>query len=298
MLPLNFNQLYYFWVAARSGSFSGARRTLLLTQPTLSLQVRQLERSLGKRLFERSRRGVTLTPDGRRAFEHCEVMFRRGEQLLADMKTGPAAARFRLALTHSVSRDVLWPLMDELNRLRPDAAVRVLSGTLEEGRASLARDAADLVVSDLDPAVGLGRDFRSRLVARRPVFFVGVPALARRAGRFPAALEKAPLLLRTPENPLRKEVDHALYRWRLAPAIEAETDDVDLLKDLLLRGRGVAAMPLRAVEKELASGRLVRLHPKPVGLWQNLWFCSRRRTHSDPRLREILDKLMGDYELL
>lgn len=299
MLPVNFNQLYYFWVAARSGSLSGARRTLLLTQPTLSLQIQQLERSLGKRLFERSRRGVALTPDGRRVFEHCEVMFRRGEELLSTLRSeGPAAPRFRLAVTQDISRDTIWLLMRDVRALTAEASVRILSGTLEEVRSSLVRDLTDMAVSNLDPAVSLGRDFRSRLVARRPLFFVCAPALARRLGRFPAALERAPLLLRTPENPVRKEVDNLLHRWRLAPTIEAETDDVDLLKDLLRRGRGAAAMPLRDVEKELAARRLVKLHREPVGVWENLWFCARRRTHSDPRLQVILDKLMGDYELV
>ncbi|MBI5202122.1 MAG: LysR family transcriptional regulator, partial [Elusimicrobia bacterium] len=78
MIPLNYHHLYYFWVVAKAGSITAARERLLLAQPTLSLQLAQLERACGGRLLERSRQGVTLTPLGQQVFEHCERIFSEG----------------------------------------------------------------------------------------------------------------------------------------------------------------------------------------------------------------------------
>ena len=60
MAWLNYHHLYYFWVVAHEGSISAATRKLNLTQPTISAQLRQLEESLGEKLFEKSGRGLML----------------------------------------------------------------------------------------------------------------------------------------------------------------------------------------------------------------------------------------------
>ena len=62
---LNYHHLLYFWTAAREGSITKACRKLHLTQPTVSGQIRALEKSLKAELFERSGRSIALTDTGR-----------------------------------------------------------------------------------------------------------------------------------------------------------------------------------------------------------------------------------------
>src|SRR5690606_23757307 len=73
---LNFNHLYYFYVTAREGSISAAATKLGVTQPTISEQIKSLERFLGAQLFERHPEGMRLNEAGQIAYEHAEVMFR------------------------------------------------------------------------------------------------------------------------------------------------------------------------------------------------------------------------------
>src|SRR5437899_219869 len=82
MRTLNFNHLYYFWVVARVGSITGASRELHLTQPTLSTQIKQLERELGAPLFARTGRQMVLTVTGQLVLRHAEQMFHACEELL------------------------------------------------------------------------------------------------------------------------------------------------------------------------------------------------------------------------
>lgn len=66
---LNFNHLYYFHIVASEGSFASASEILGVTQPTISEQVKTLERALGEVLFERLPTGLRLTEPGARMFE-------------------------------------------------------------------------------------------------------------------------------------------------------------------------------------------------------------------------------------
>ena len=84
---LNYNHLYYFHVAATEGSVAGAAEKLGVTQPTVSEQLRALERSLGVTLFDRSPTGLKLTGSGRLAFEHTSVMFRASERLIESLRS-------------------------------------------------------------------------------------------------------------------------------------------------------------------------------------------------------------------
>ena len=61
---LNYHHLLYFWMVAKEGSVTAAAEALRLSQPTVSGQVKQLEESLGERLFRRVGRNLELTEMG------------------------------------------------------------------------------------------------------------------------------------------------------------------------------------------------------------------------------------------
>ena len=86
MIPLNYHHMFYFWTAVKRGSITQASRDLYLTQPALSQQLKQLERSLKRELFTRGRGGIVLTKPGRIVFEHCERIFTEGEALSRSLR--------------------------------------------------------------------------------------------------------------------------------------------------------------------------------------------------------------------
>lgn len=77
---MDLRQLRYFQAVAEEGSFSGAARRLHVSQPPLSLHVKTLENELGVRLFDRSNRGVALTPAGQAFYDETRGLLRRLEQ--------------------------------------------------------------------------------------------------------------------------------------------------------------------------------------------------------------------------
>ena len=70
---LNYHHLYYFWCVVREGTIARAGVRLHLTQPTISGQLRSLERAVGAKLFVRAGRNLALTDTGRTVFPAVKV---------------------------------------------------------------------------------------------------------------------------------------------------------------------------------------------------------------------------------
>ncbi len=297
MVPANFNQLYYFWIIAKAGSISAAAKRLLLNQSTLSLQMKQLEASLGKRLLSRSRHGVSLTDEGRLAFEYCERIYSHAEELVALLKDDrPASAPvFRLGVSSTGSWKNAVEVILRVKSAGANISVRIQTRSAEELQDLLERHMLDLVVSDLDLSARMGRNFRSRLVSSTQLYFIAAPELKLRMWTFPSGLVRVPLLLRSPGNPVRMEAEHFLQRNGVTPNIQAEVENPDLIRILAVQGEGAGLMDCAVVDMDLKQGRLVKLHDKPIGIHDSVWFTCSRQEKAQPALQRAIDSLMGKF---
>ncbi|MDD5628104.1 MAG: LysR family transcriptional regulator [Elusimicrobia bacterium] len=299
MLPFNFNQLYYFWIIAKAGSITAATRQLLLNQSTLSQQLQQLERSVGRRLLLRSRRGVAPNAEGRVVFEYCERIFGQAEELAGRLRGGDAAAAryLRLGFCRSISREKVLAVAGAVKARDPGMIVRMASGTPEGLEDKLRRRLFDLALCDVDLSRALGPDFRARLVASIPHFFVCTPALKSRGRSFPRMLEEVPLMVRAEDNALHKDAMDFLRRNGVFPCIQAQVEDPDLILTMALRGEGVGFLDPFTIQRYLDSGRLVKLHERSLGIRENLWLLCSRHPHSSAPVQSALDALMSGFRL-
>jgi LysR family transcriptional activator of nhaA len=299
MIPLNYHHLYYFWTVARSGSIAAATQRLYLSQPALSSQLKELERSCKARLLERSRRGVTLTFEGRAVFERCERIFSEGDELAALIRNGfQSPVLLRLGVRPTVAREAVLRAMDFATGAAPSCRMAVISGDPDSLVARLKAQSVDLLMSNRDYSSSLGEGFRSRLVSRLPVCFVANRVVKRRVRRFPADLSKTGLLLRPGYNPVRKQVDMFLARQHVSSPVVADSDDVDLLRRLALEGHGVAVLSGLSVAADLKAGRLVLVNRSPVRIEEQVWFTCAARPLVNPTVRGALDTLMDRFTLI
>jgi len=84
---LNYHHLHYFWVVAREGSVTKACDILHLSQPTISGQIRELEKAMKAPLFTKSGRGLALTETGQAVFRYADDIFALGRELM-DLVSG------------------------------------------------------------------------------------------------------------------------------------------------------------------------------------------------------------------
>ena len=149
---LNFNHLHYFHMAAAEGSFARASERLGVTQPTISEQVKALERAMGVTLFERVGGGLRLTESGRIAFEHTSIMFRQSERMVEALGHRPAAEprSLRVGLSASVSRATTAAFLSPIFALS-GCAVSVRTGETAALLHDLRGGELDLLLSETEP---------------------------------------------------------------------------------------------------------------------------------------------------
>ena len=298
MIPLNYHHLYYFWITVKRGSITRASKDLYLTQPALSQQLKRLEHALKRQLFTRSRSGVVLTTSGRKVFEHCERIFTEGESLSRSLEEGvDGPTILRLGISAAISREVIIKIRASIKRPRITLLTTVFTGSLGGLQERLSRHVIDLAVSEVDLAPILGKEFSSRLVDAIPVNFVAAPRLKKTMQGFPPRGAELRMLLRTPDNPIRKSVDAYLKRRGTPFSIAAETDDSDLIQIMAVQGDGVAVLSSLAVQKDLAQGRLATINTDQTGIKEFVWFSTGVRPDSNPILRDILRDLMTKFSL-
>src|SRR6185437_1615769 len=147
---MNYNHLYYFWMVAREGGVVRASEELMVSQPTVSNQLRELEKSMGQKLFQRAGRGLRLTEAGRVAFNYANEIFSLGQEMLDALEHRSSGPVLRLAvglldvIPKPVAHQLLLPalkLPDPMRLIcREDKADRLL--------ADLAARRTELVLSD------------------------------------------------------------------------------------------------------------------------------------------------------
>ena len=133
MRNLNLDQLQALTEVVALGSFSAAAGRLRLTQPAVSLQIRELEKRLGVRLVERMGKRAYATAAGEELIAHARRLAREAEQALAAMRRHREGrlGRARLGTSVAVCTYLLPPVLAGLRRTHPDLEVAITVGTTE-----------------------------------------------------------------------------------------------------------------------------------------------------------------------
>jgi len=243
---LNYHHLLYFWMVARHGGVARAGVQLRLRPPTLSAQIRQLEVSLGEKLFAREGRRLVLTDVGRVVYDYAEEIFGLGREMLDTVKRrgGPGEVRLVVGVTDAVPKLVAHRLIEPAFAIPEPLRVVCREGRHERLLAALALHELDVVLSDAPTAAGLGVRAFNHLLGECGVAFFATPKLARGlSGRFPARLDGAPFLLPTDDSALRRSLETWFEVQGIRPRVVGEFDDSALLKVFGQAGAGVFAAP-------------------------------------------------------
>lgn len=252
---LNYNHLHYFHVAALEGTVAAAAAKLGVTQPTVSEQVRALERALGVGLFERQATGLKLTEAGRLTFEHTSVMFRAGERLAEalgkDTREVPRSLRIGMstAVARTTTTDFLMPL------LALDGCVPCIrAGDSVELLRAIRAAELDLVICESEPLDTHKRGLEVAQVDTMTLIAVGPPGLS-----LAPDWQDARLVHYRMSSAFRTDVEAYLESNGLRPKIAAESDDSLFLLEAAARGGNVAFVPRSIARDAIASGRLIQL---------------------------------------
>ena len=160
MRGFNLDHLQTFADVVRLGSFSAAAARLNLTQPAISLQVRQLEQKLGLRLIERVGRRATPTAAGRALLQHAAQIDAAVNAALEDVAqhTRAVTGRVRIGIGATACIHLLPPILSDLRRRFPQLDLMVNTGNAPEILRDIEENRLDLGLVTLPPnGKSLGR---------------------------------------------------------------------------------------------------------------------------------------------
>ena len=273
MKNITFRQIRVFTEVARRLSFVRAAEALHLTPPAVTMQVKELEASLGLPLFDRQGRSVSLTTTG----EYFLVYARRLLSTLKDAED--AMARFKRVETGvlniglvSTAKYFVPRLLARFREEHTGVEARLqVAGNREQLVAQLHAGEVDLAIMGRPPKE---LATRSEPFAAHPLVFVGPPGhpLVAAEHVVPEALGDHPFIVREEGSGTRKAMEDFFRAQHVAPHIAMEMSSNETIKQAVMAGMGLSFLSLHTIGLEMRHGliAIVEVEGTPIMRTWNL----------------------------
>jgi len=256
---LDFGQVEAFVQVAQLRSFSRAAEALQLTQPSITARIQALERELGEELFERRGRGVRMTDAGNAFLPFVERILqtlREGRDAVDEVRNVQLGS-LRLGTAITISTYVLPKILRTFCERYPGLDVVIRTGRSEQ--------VLQMLLSD-EIHVALARTLAHPEADTIHLYDDEIVLAVNRGHRFAASgrttvAEAAtePIVLFDRGSSYYGLINNFFRQANVIPNVAMELDSLEATKRMVEEGLGIALVPLVTIERELASGDLMKI---------------------------------------
>ena len=291
---MDLRALSIFIEVAELGSFTRAGEKLGYSQPTISFQIKQLEKEMGVQLFDRIGHTVTLTDAGRDALGYAQQICHTGQEMLLgiDRRREPAGM-LRLGMADSLCEPLIVGHYARFRAAYPRVCLHITTLDTSALLESLDHNDVDMIctmddhVYDTNYVIADEEEIGVHFVAspRHPLAKAPEVALRR--------LLEEPFLLTEKGMSYRRLMDEQLARSCMEINPVLETGQADLICKLVSENTGLSFLPDYVTEDMVRSGKLVRLKVPDlqVVVWKQLLY--RREKWLSAPMRAMIDHMKG-----
>jgi len=279
--PLDWSLIRAVLAVADTGPLSAAARVLGQAQPTVGRQIARAEDSLGRRLFDRHRRGLTPTPFAQSLLPAARAMqdAARGMALAAAGEPVGAGGRVRITASRMVSAFLLPPIMARIRADMPDITLDLVASDTTE----------NLLFHEADIAIRMYRPAQLDMVTRHlgdvELGFYATPEYLARHGE-PATVSDL-----ISHDLIGFDRDDQLVRGFRDAGVEIEaesfairTDDQIAYWSLVRAGAGIGVGQLAVARAEPGLRRVIRDQPLPK---LEVWLTAHQKLRQVPRVARV-----------
>lgn len=261
MTTLNLAHLATFRLVIQRGSFSAAADVLGISQPAVSLQIRQLEHFLRSRLLERTGRGVKATAAGLALLTHGERIEQAVEETLRslDAFSHEVSGTVSLGTGATACIHLLPPLLQQLRETYPLLKVGVTTGNTPGVVRAIEENRLDLGLVTM-PVSGRGLEITPILDEE----FVCISAQEEECEPTPDSLHTLPLIAFESGSGTRALIDGWFQASGLQPEPVMQLGSIEAIKRMVRAGLGYSIVPRIAVEQVADREGLCVLSLTPV----------------------------------
>ena len=261
-MVVELRHLRYLLAVAEHGGFTRAAEALHVSQPTLSQQIRQLERSLKVQLLDRSGRGVRLTDAGEAYTGYARRALRElaaGERAVLDVQD-LSGGSLRIGTTPTFTAYLTGPLVADFHARHPGIVLDVREATQDRIEADLLDDRLDLGIAF--SGTHLAGIAGTPLFTETLGLVVGSahPLASRRLPLPLGELGEYPLALLSGDFATRRHVDEHLAAHRIRPRTAVEANSVSALVEIVGRTTLATVLP-DAITRDHPWLRPVQVEP-------------------------------------
>ncbi|HZH33200.1 MAG TPA: LysR family transcriptional regulator [Pyrinomonadaceae bacterium] len=257
---MEIRQLRAFIAIAETATFTAGAKRIHVTQAAISMQIRQIELEIGVPLFTRTPRRVILTEAGESLIKRARRILREHDTALAELAELAGAERGRLRVGSASSNFITTNLPQILQKLKSkfaNAEVTVTSGTSEALIEKINHGEIDVAFVSL-PVESQG--IQTELLLSDEIVAIAHPEHPDAAKKVisAAALAGENLILGEKGGNTRRLIDDFFTASGVKPQVIMELSRQSSINEMVKKGLGVGIAGVKAVEKDVAEGKLVR----------------------------------------
>lgn len=290
---INLNHLRVFYQAARYLNFSLAAKSLYITQPAVSVQIKLLEESCNLKLFRRKGKRIYLTDEGQTLYEYARKIFEYEKQIedaieeMRELKRGI----LRLGTSKAYARYFMPFLITSFRDAYPHIKIHLDEGSALDMIHSLVdfrNEVAVIAKVEDNPDISFIPFSREELV----LIVAPEHSLARKRCITLAELAEEPIILKERGSGTRKLVNELFDDNGITPEILMETSNEEFIKQLVQRGDGVSFVVREAAAVELKEKKLATVPIKGQRVFLDVSIAYLRNQHLSPPAQAFLDILL------
>lgn len=290
-MHLTFRQLKVFDAVARHLSYTRAAEELFLTQPAVSMQIKQMEEQVGVPLFEQVGKRIFLTDAGQEVHRYSRGIADQLEELetaLANLK-GLRAGKLKIAIV-STAKYVVPNLLGVFCRRYPGVTVSLDVSNRENLLYQLTENVIDLAVMG-QPPTELG--FEASAFMENPLVVVAPPdhALAGRKKIPLEVLQDQVFLVREKGSGTRMAMERFFSERGIALKTGMEVSSNEAIKQSVQAGLGLGVVSVHTLELELALGRLAILDVNSFPIRRH-WYIVHRAGKRFSKVAQVFKELV------
>lgn len=275
MLHFTLRQLQVFEKVASHLNYSRAAEELYLSQPAVSMQIKQIEGHIGLPLFEQMGKKIFLTEAGRELFPYARNIAQQLEELEAVFDEMKGLGRGRLTLSVVNTANYFTPqLLAKFCQRHPNVNVILQVANRDAVIKQLSDNNTDLAIMGKPPA---GLDLSEESFLDNPLVVIadpGHPLATLQHIKF-SQLAQETFLSREKGSGTRSAMERVFAQHHVQPRISMEMETNEAIKQAVQAGMGLGILSLHSIELELETRRLVVLDVEHFPLLRH-WFVVHR----------------------
>jgi DNA-binding transcriptional LysR family regulator len=286
----NINQLRSFHAAAKFNSITLAASSLMVTPPAITMQIKQLEKSLGLSLMFRKGNAIQLTEIGEQVFREANIVFSKISELenFLEETSITNVGQLKIGCHHAPAKYLMPPLISRFNKIYPKTKIFL---ELDNSHELIKK-----VIRNQIPLALIAKKPEDSTLTVKPLLKDKIILVAAKGSKIIRQkkisihqLQSLPLLTQEKDSAMADLVKQHLLEFSVEPNIVMETGSQDVMKECVTTDMALAFVERFAVQKELKAGLIREIKIEEGPLQIELGFCYLKDRQQSPVIQAFLN---------